>query len=118
MIQVITKPDFNKSILATSGIKIVNVWAFWCDGCLHMFSLMPYIDASLDNGDKIIYIDWDQNKKLAKELCVYGVPTLLLYQGKDEVARYSGTADVRALKRLINHKKNCEAPAHGLEAAF
>ena len=116
MIQVATKPDFNKAILATSGIKIVNVWAFWCDGCIHMFSLMPYLNASLDNGDRIAYIDWDRNKNLAKELCVYGVPTLLVYQGKDEVARYSGTTDVRALKRLINHKKNREAPANTLQA--
>ena len=116
MIQVVTKPDFNKAILATSGINIVNVWAFWCDGCLYMFSLMPYLNASLDKGDGIVYIDWDQNKKLAKELCVYGVPTLLVYQGKDEVARYSGTADARALRKWINHKKHREAPAHMLQA--
>jgi len=116
MIQVTTKPDFNRAISATSGIKLVNVWAFWCDGCLYMFSLMPYLNASLDNGDRIVYIDWDQNKKLAKELCVYGVPSLLVYQGKNEVARYSGTTDVRALQNWIDHKKHREAPANALQA--
>lgn len=105
MIQVTTKSDFNEMVLITSGLKIINFWAAWSDACIHVFTLMQAITALLNGGDKIIFIDWDRQVGLARELKVYGVPSLLIYNGGFEVARGSGIISEFELKNWIEKEK-------------
>jgi thiol-disulfide isomerase/thioredoxin len=71
-----------------------------------MYPLLSNVADILDDQDAIVHIDWDRQKRLAQELEVFGVPTLLIYINGGEIARYSGTMNkVDLIKRIIEAKK-------------
>lgn len=106
MFYVVDENNFEKQVLQTKGMVLVNFWAWWGAECRKMSSLMKKVDGILDEGDTIVQIDWDQQKKLAQRLEVFGVPTLLIYLDGNEVARYSGIMNKNELvKRIIEAKK-------------
>ena len=86
----------------TKGMLIVNFWAVWSIQCHHMSDVMRRIKPMLDNTDAIIYIDWDLQRGLAKNLEVHGVPTLLINFAGNEDGRFSGMLSTEALTRHIN----------------
>jgi len=70
-----------------------------------MSSLMDDVEDLLDEQDSIVQIDWDQERKLVKELEVFGVPTLLLFVCGNEVARYYGTMNKEDLRNCLGEAK-------------
>lgn len=105
MIYVTDTNSFKEQVLSAKGMILVNFWAWWSDECRKMSSLMRKIDGLLDEQDQVVQVDWDRQKELAQELEVVGVPTLLIYIGGREVARYSGTMTRNELvKRIIKEK--------------
>lgn len=106
MFNVVDANNFEKQVIHANDMVLVNFWAWWSYECRKMSSLMKKVDGILDEGDTIVQIDWDQQKKLAQELEVFGVPTLLIYVGGREVARYSGIMRKNELlKRIMDAKK-------------
>ena len=108
MLCVVDKDSFNEHVLHTRSMVLVNFWAWWSDECHTMSSLMRNVAHLLDEEDTIVQVDWDQHKKLAQELEVFGVPTLLMYICGREVARRSGTMSNDDLAKLIIEAKNRE----------
>ena len=67
---------------------------------------MRNVVALIDEQDAIVHIDWERQKRLARKLGVFGVPTLLIYINGRELARYSGTMDKNDLIMRITEAKN------------
>ena len=57
--------------------------------------------------DAIIYIDWDLQRGLAKNLEVHGVPTLLIYFAGNEVGRFSGMLSADGIDKTYQHPLRC-----------
>ena len=53
-----------------------------------------------DNGT-ILKIDVDKNKKLASELNISGVPTLIIYKNGKQIWRQSGVVDANTLQQKM-----------------
>ena len=106
MFNVVDANTFNEQVLSAQGMVFVNFWAWWSDECRKMSSLMRKVDGILDEQDAIVQIDWDQQKQLANDLDVFGVPTLLIYVEGSEVARYLGIISKDDLLQKISMVKN------------
>ena len=90
MFLTVNATNFDDQVLKAKGVVLVNVWAGWSEGCRQMSTTMRKLGNLLDEPDRIVQIDWDHQKKLANELKVYGVPTLLIFSSGSEIGRYSG----------------------------
>jgi len=101
--------DFEDQVLNTSGMVLVNFWAWWSDECARMSTVMRKVTDLLDEKDAIVQLDWDHHRGLARELEVFGVPTLLIYMKGNEVRRYSGTMSDNDLTRRVIEAKICDA---------
>jgi len=91
-----------KCSIDTKGLLLVNFWAVWSIQCHHMSDVMRDMKTQINDTDTIVYIDWDLQRGLAKNMEVYGVPILLIYFGGHEVGRLSGVLNAGALTRHIN----------------
>ena len=98
--------NFKEQVLDTSGMVLVNFWTWWSDECHKMSALMHKVDGVLDEYDAIVQIDLNQQKQLAQELEVFGVPTLLIYVEGSEAARYFGIMNKDDLLKRIIEAKN------------
>lgn len=106
MFHIVDQNGFHEQVLHASGMVLVNFWARWSDECHNMSSVMHNMTEFLDEQDAIVQLDWSQHRRLAQELEVLGVPTLLIYFHGCEVARYSGTMNEDDLrKRIIELKQ-------------
>ena len=73
-----------------------------------MMSLMGDVQDLLGEGDVIVQVDWDQQRQLAKEFEVLGVPTLLIFVCGHEVARYYGTISEEDLRKCVVEAKRSD----------
>lgn len=84
-----TKETFDE--LVASGLVLVDVWAESCRPCV---ALAPHMHTVADRHPDLTVVKLDAGKARRKcmSLQVRGLPTLLLYQDGQEVARLTDTA--------------------------
>ena len=87
------------------SLLLLDVYATWCGPCQMIAPILKEIAA--DEGDKlrIIKMDSDKNQELSSELKVGGLPTLVLFQGGNEIDRIEGAPTKEQLVGWIdNHR--------------
>ena len=87
VIRSVDSAGFGEYVLESKGLVVANFWTLWSDECRHMSALMADVQHLLDEQDSILQVDWDQERQLAQKLDILGVPTLLLFDCGNEVAR-------------------------------
>jgi thioredoxin 1 len=108
MFSSIHSDDFGEYVSQSKGLVVVNFWTLWSDECRYMSSLMADVKHLLDEKDSIVQVDWDHERQLAEDLDVLGVPTLLLFVGGNEVARYYGTMSEEDLGECLSAAKKTD----------
>ncbi len=97
--------DFESEVLQASSELpvIVDLWAEWCSPCLVIAPLLKQLVAECDGALKLakIEVDEGENMKLAGQYKVRGFPTVILFSGGKEVARFSGARPLSFLREFI-----------------
>ncbi len=81
-----TKENFDE--LVGSGLALVDVWAESCRPCVALAPHMASI-ASTNPDLTVVRLDASKARRLCMSLQVRGLPTILLFQDGQEVARIS-----------------------------
>ncbi|HET9720824.1 MAG TPA: thioredoxin family protein [Solirubrobacteraceae bacterium] len=84
-----TRESFRE--LVASGLTLVDVWGPDCRPCL---ALMPHVEsiAAREQGLRVVKLEAPKARRLCIELKVHGLPTFLLMQEGQEIARLSAPA--------------------------
>ncbi len=106
MIETVDGWNFTRKVLNNQGLILLNFWTSWCAECQYISKLLGEIISDGKNEIQIFKADWEAQRKLAKELDVYGVPTLLIFQNGKLIQRYSGILNKDELMVII--KKYCQ----------
>ena len=80
---------------------LVDFFAEWCGPCKAMAPVLKEVKDSLGDSVLILKIDVDKNQKLASQLNVKGVPTLILYKSGKQIWRQSGVVQKSELLQII-----------------
>jgi thioredoxin-like negative regulator of GroEL len=110
MKQIINNHELKQQLNAVNGLLLLNVWANWSLQCHTMYNVMQRVSPELESGDAIAFIDWQHHRKLAKQLRVYGVPTLIVFAEAREVERFSGVTSEEVLQQYIMTEKKVVLP--------
>lgn len=106
MFESIDTWNFSKKILHSQGLTLLNFWTPWSAECHRMSIVLDETVSNVGKEIQILKIDWDAQRRLADELEVYGVPTLLIFNNGKLIRRYSGVLTVEELQHII--KKSCK----------
>jgi thioredoxin len=87
----ISSADYSKMI--ASGTVLVDFYAPWCAPCKKMEPWLNEIDKEYADKARVIRINIDENKSLAKELGVVEIPILKIYKSGKEVWQHKGLAE-------------------------
>jgi len=95
--------DVAKQLIDSGAPVIVDFWATWCGPCK---AIAPKLNSAAEEVSTVqflkVTIEETSGRKLAAEYAVQGIPTLVKFNEKTEVARMVGAGsliDIIALAR-------------------
>jgi len=113
VVQKPEKPALNKPIEVTDAtlketiqdhsLVVVDCWAPWCAPC---YMVAPIIEEmARDYAGKILFgkLNVDENRKVATQYGIMGIPTLLVFKNGQLVDRLVGAMPRQMLEPKITH---------------
>ncbi len=100
----LTAQNFERTILDTDGLALVDFWASWCGPCQMQSPVIEELSEELD--DVIIgKVNVDEQPQLAMQFEVMSIPTLLLFRNGECISEQVGYHSKRDLLALIQQYK-------------
>ena len=98
MAKVITEGTFEKEVLQSQDVMLVDFWATWCGPCRRQ---APILEELVEEGFQIGKVDVDDNPGLAQRYAIMSIPTMIVFKGGQEVKRLVGLQSKDALKDVL-----------------
>lgn len=102
-----TAQAFDEQVKNNSKLVLVDFWADWCPPCHAMAPTLHDLAETMDEQLDVVKVDVeasDDNKRLAAEHGVQGIPNMLVYKGGKVVDQLVGVRPKEVLKdELARH---------------
>ena len=95
----VEEEDFGRTVLQTPAPVLVDFYADWCGPCKAMAPLLDEVAREEVGRLLVVKVDTDRAPGLSQRFGIRGIPTLIGFQGGEEVGRTVGfdPGEVRAL---------------------
>ena len=81
---------------------IVDMWATWCGPCRMVSPVLEQLATERAGEVKLVKVDVDRAPRLSSRFSVQAVPTLLIMDRGEVIARQAGAAPVAVLRRWFD----------------
>lgn len=100
----ITNENFEKEILKSDKLAVVDFHANWCGPCK---MLGPVIDKLSEEREDVVVgkLNVDSNSDLAQKYRVRSIPTVIFMKDGEEVSRMTGANSIDAYNKQIDSLK-------------
>lgn len=92
---------FNK-ILESGEPMLVDFFATWCGPCKMLAPLIEELAADYEGKLHVLKLDTDENQTLAMNYGIMNIPTVVLFQGGNEVDRLVGVLPKESFTQMID----------------
>lgn len=100
MVQEIKEEDFEKIVLQSTTLVLVDFFATWCPPCRVLSPVIDVLSKEIE-GIIIVKVNIDDNPNLSIQYNIRNVPTILYFKGGKEVMRQPGAPPKAALEKQI-----------------
>ena len=83
---------------------LVDLWAPWCGPCLRVSPVLEQLAGELAGRLKLVKVNVDESPNLSRRFDAQAIPTLVLLQGGDVIAKQVGAAPAAALRAWLTEK--------------
>ncbi|MFG2396456.1 thioredoxin [Streptomyces lydicus] len=93
--------DFAEVAEQAAPVVLVDLWATWCGPCRRVSPALEQVARELAGKIKLVKVDVDQAPRLSQRFQVQAVPTLLLLDRGEAIARQAGAAPANVLRQWV-----------------
>ncbi|MEU5380742.1 thioredoxin [Streptomyces sp. NPDC005968] len=93
--------DFTDVVEKASVPVVVDLWATWCGPCRMVTPALEQVARELAGRIKLAKVDVDKNPRVSGRFQVQAVPTLLVLDHGESVARQTGAAPAHVLRSWV-----------------
>ena len=94
---------FEQAVLQSPLPVLVDFWAPWCGPCKMIAPLLEDLQNKLAGKLSVVKINVDDNKEVATQFGVRGIPTLLLFKNGELADTHVGMASIQQLEAFVNN---------------
>jgi thioredoxin 1 len=98
----VTDSDFEQEILKSEKPALVDFWAPWCGPCQRIAPILEELATEYKDKVKVAKLNVDESRKVATDLGVMSIPTLILFKGGKVIDKVIGLVPKDRLKEFIN----------------
>ena len=100
----LNEESFNET-LGSGKLMLVDFWATWCGPCRMLGPVIEELAEEYEGKDVVVgKVDVDENPELARRYGVMQVPTVLLLQKGEELAREIGVRPMEVYTELLDEQ--------------
>ena len=92
----INTSSFEDKVLKSERPVLVDFWAEWCGPCKALAPILEEINEEIGERAKVVKVNVDENKELAQQYGIRGIPTLIFFK------------DGQAKKTLVGNQPKTE----------
>ncbi len=97
----VTDDSFEKDILLSGKLSLIDFWAVWCGPCKAIAPIIEEIANEYDGKVLVGKVDVDENNQVAMKYGVRAIPTLIIFKGGQEVDRIMGNTQKQNIVQRI-----------------
>ena len=98
MAKVFTTDNFEAEVLNAEKPVLVDFWATWCGPCSRQ---APIVEELAGAGYEVGKVDGVKEPSIAQQYKIMSIPTLLVFKGGKETARYVGLTPKATLEEAL-----------------
>ena len=96
---ILTDATFKKQI--AKGVSLVDFWAAWCTPCKIQGPVVNEIAEEFSDVAKICKLDVQHNQRVAAELGIRNIPTVLIFKDGKIVKKFVGVKTKSVLMKAV-----------------
>ncbi len=101
-IKVLKTEEFDKEVLKSDKITIVDFFATWCMPCRALAPILENAHSELGDKVKVVKIDVDESEQIARKYGVLSIPTMVFIKDGKELDRMVGLTNKQAIIDRVN----------------
>ncbi len=95
------RTQWETEVLASEKPVVVDFWAPWCAPCRTMAPILEKVAMTYEDSVKFAKVDTQSNPKIARDLSVRSIPTLIVFYQGEVVDVSVGVTPSDSLHRMI-----------------
>jgi thioredoxin 1 len=100
-IMEVTDDSFEKEVVGSDSLTVVDFWAEWCAPCKMIAPIIEELATEYSGKIKFGKLNVDDNKRTAMKYNIRGIPTLLVFKGGNLVDQIIGVKGKEELKKTF-----------------
>lgn len=89
------------TLLTSSSPVVVDCTASWCGPCRVVAPLIDRLAEEYEGRAKVVKLDLDQNKDIAKRFGIRSIPAVLVFKGGELVEKVVGVSPYEAFSTAL-----------------
>ena len=99
--QPVTDASFDKDVMKSSTLVLVDFWAEWCGPCRALGPKLEEIAQEMSSQVKVVKMNVDENPQTPGQYGIRGIPAMLLFKNGKQVGELVGNHPKESITELL-----------------